>query len=343
MKIDVVKLFTWYDEHKRILPGRGTTDPYRIWISEIMAQQTRMETVKGYYDRFLKELPNIESLANVSDERLMKLWEGLGYYSRARNLKQSAITIVKEYDGIFPENYNEIMRLKGIGEYTAGAILSRAYGLPYASVDGNILRVLTRYEMNPIDIASSRAKTYYKEKIENMEVDLFGKLNEALMELGATICMPKVAKCELCPLSVGCQSYRNSCVFDYPVKTKKAKVIENEYTCLFLCNQNGEIYLEKKEEGLLKGLYAPIIIEGSLEEVNIYEYLEKVDIKRIFELAPQKHIFTHRIWYMRGYQIQIDEEKGQFERFYSLKDIEENIGISTCFRKFLGELKEKMG
>ncbi|MCM1514170.1 MAG: A/G-specific adenine glycosylase [Anaeroplasma bactoclasticum] len=342
MKIDIEKLFVWYDDHKRDLPGRGITDPYRIWISEIMAQQTRMETVKGYYDRFLKELPNVESLANISDERLMKLWEGLGYYSRARNLKQAAITIVKEYGGRFPKTYDEVIKLKGIGEYTAGAILSRAYGLPYASVDGNVLRVLTRYEMNPIDIASSSTKTYYKEKLENMKVWSFGKLNEALMELGATICMPKVVKCELCPLSIECQSYRNLSVFDYPVKTRKTKVIENEYTCLFLCNQNREIYLEKKEEGLLKGLYAPIIIEGSLEEVNIYDYLNNTNIKRIVELKPQKHIFTHRIWHMRGYQIQIDEVKEQQQKFYSLEEIEEKMSVSTCFRKFFGELKEKM-
>lgn len=342
MKMNVENLFAWYDMHKRDLPGRGITDPYRIWISEIMAQQTRMETVKGYYDRFLKELPNVESLANVSDERLMKLWEGLGYYSRARNLKQAAITIVEEYQGVFPKTYDEVIKLKGIGEYTAGAILSRAYGLPYASVDGNILRVLTRYEMNPIDIASSGAKTHYKKRLEEMKVDQFGKLNEALMELGATICMPKVAKCELCPLSTDCQGHRHSCIFDYPVKTKKTKVIENEYTCLFLCNPKDEIYLEKKEKGLLKGLYAPIIVEGSLEEVNIYDYLNHIDIKRIVELAPQKHIFTHRIWYMRGYWIQLEQFKEGQQKFYSLEEIEEKIGVSTCFRKFFGELKEKM-
>lgn len=342
MKIDIEKLFFWYDNHKRDLPGRGITDPYQIWISEIMAQQTRMETVKGYYDRFLEELPNVESLANVSDERLMKLWEGLGYYSRARNLKQAAITIVEEYDGRFPKTYDEVIELKGIGEYTAGAILSRAYGLPYASVDGNVLRVLTRYEMNPIDIATSRAKIYYKEKIENMKVQLFGKLNEALMELGATVCMPKVAKCESCPLSIECKSYRNLCVFAYPVKTRKTKIIENEYTCLFLCNENRKIYLERKEEGLLKGLYAPIIIEGSLEEVNVYDCLNDACIKQIVELTPQKHIFTHRIWHMRGYWIQIDSAKEKLQKFYSLEEIEEKMSVSTCFRKFFGELKERM-
>ncbi|MCM1260242.1 MAG: A/G-specific adenine glycosylase [Prevotella sp.] len=342
MKINIEKLFAWYDANQRKLPGRGITDPYRIWISEIMAQQTRMETVKGYYERFLKELPNIESLANVSDEKLMKLWEGLGYYSRARNLKESAIAIVKDYGGIFPNSYNAILKLKGIGEYTAGAILSRAYGLPYASVDGNILRVLTRYEVNPIDIATSNAKIHYKKELEKMKVDSFGKLNEALMELGATICMPKVAKCELCPLNEECQSYHNSCVFQYPVKTKKVKIIENEYTCLFLCNKANKIYLEKKEDGLLKGLYAPIVIEGSLEEVNVYDFLSEIRIKRIFELTPQKHVFTHRIWHMRGYFIQISESEMCFQKFYSLEEVEKNISVSTCFRKFFNELEKKM-
>ncbi len=340
IKLDTEKLITWFLKHKRKLPGRDITDPYPIWISEIMAQQTRMETVKSYYERFLKELPTIESLALVEEDKLLKLWEGLGYYSRARNLQAAAKTIMDKYEGVFPKTYEETIQLKGIGEYTAGAILSRAYGLPYAAVDGNVLRVLTRYEANPIDISLASTKGYYKKQLELLKPSHFGYLNEALMELGATICCPQIAKCMECPLKENCKAYAQNSALMYPIKSKKTNVTIHEYTCFFLVDENKQIYFEYKEEGLLKGLYSPYIIEDSISETDVDVYFEKrdIEIQYVLPLQDQKHIFTHQIWYMRGYIIYVKNKKNLVGRFYTKEEIENKISISTCFRKFFKEM-----
>lgn len=340
IEIDTEELINWFKKHKRKLPGRDITDPYSIWISEIMSQQTRMEAVKPYYDRFLKEIPTIESLALIDEERLLKLWEGLGYYSRARNLKCAAQTIMKKYQGVFPKTYVETIQLKGIGEYTAGAILSRAYNLPYAAVDGNVLRVLTRYEENPEDIALTSTKKNYKKRLEELKPSHFGLFNEALMELGATICGPKIAKCDLCPLKKHCKSYAKKTIMMYPVKSKKINVTTHEYTCFFLIDENWHIYFEYKETGLLKGLYSPYIVEGTISEIDAYSYLEQTGIyvKDIVSLQEEKHIFTHQIWYMKGYIVYIKDRMPLSGRFYSKEEIKNKIGISTCFRKFFKEI-----
>lgn len=340
MEIDTEKIIDWFLNHKRKLPGRDITDPYPIWISEIMAQQTRMEAVKPYYERFLKELPTIKSLALVQEDKLLKLWEGLGYYSRARNLQHAAKTIMEKYQGIFPRTYEETIQLKGIGEYTAGAILSRAYGLPYAAVDGNVLRVLTRYEANSVDISLMSTKRYYKNQLELLKPSNFGFFNESLMELGATICGPKVVKCDSCPLKNKCKSYAQNSVMMYPVKSKQKKITIYEYTCFFLLDENQHIYFEYKEEGLLKGLYSPYVVEETLSEIDAYTYLEKkgIQVKDIVSLQEQKHIFTHQVWYMKGHIVYIKDKENLMGSFYSKEEIENTIGISTCFRKFFKEI-----
>lgn len=340
IEIDTEKLIDWFLQHKRKLPGRDITDPYPIWISEIMAQQTRMEAVKPYYNRFLKEIPTIESLALVDEDKLLKLWEGLGYYSRARNLQLAARIIMEKYQGVFPKTYEETIQLKGIGEYTAGAILSRAYGLPYAAVDGNVLRVLTRYEASSIDIALASTKGYYKRQIELLKPSNFGFFNEALMELGATICGPKVAKCDSCPLKDNCKSYAQNNVLMYPIKSKKVKITIHEYTCFFLVDENWNIYFEYKEDGLLKGLYSPYIVEESISEIDSYSFLEKkgIYVKDIVSLQEEKHVFTHQIWDMKGYIVYTKNNKDLIGRFYSKGEIENKISISSCFRKFFKEI-----
>ena len=191
MNLDVDRLTDWFKANKRDLPWRHTDDPYAIWISEIMLQQTRVDTVIPYYLRFLDALPTLSDLADVDEEKLLKLWEGLGYYSRARNLKASAQIILQRFNGKFPDTYADILSLKGIGDYSAGAILSRAFHLPYASVDGNVLRVLTRLNEDDSDISSPATKKSFKEQLEKCRPEDFGIFNESLMELGATICTPK--------------------------------------------------------------------------------------------------------------------------------------------------------
>ena len=340
IKIDTEKLISWFLKHKRKLPGRDITDPFPIWISEIMAQQTRMEAVKPYYERFLKEIPTIKSLALVQEDKLLKLWEGLGYYSRARNLQHAAKTIMEKHQGVFPRTYKDTIQLKGIGEYTAGAILSRAYGLPYAAVDGNVLRVLTRYEANSLDITLTSTKKYYKKQLELLQPSNFGFLNESLMELGATICGVKITKCDSCPLKDNCKAYEKNSILLYPVKSKKVKITIHEYTCFFLIDENRQIYFEYKEGGLLKGLYSPYILEETISEIDVYTHLENMGlhIKHIISLQEKKHVFTHQIWYMKGYIVYIQDKANLIGRFYTKEEIENTIGISTCFRKFFKEI-----
>lgn len=340
MKIDVEKIISWFHQNKRDLPWRKTIDPYAIWISEIMLQQTRAEAVKPYYERFIKEVPTIQDLAQIEEDRLLKLWEGLGYYSRARNLQIAAQCIQNKYHGIFPKTYEDVLFLKGIGDYTAGAILSRAFHLPYAAVDGNVLRLLTRYEASDKDIALESTKKYYKKKVETLTPSDFGALNEAFMELGATICTPKIARCSLCPLNHQCQSYQTNSMYLYPVKTKKVKVAEYESTCLFFYDENEKVYFEKKDTSVLKGLWMPYRIEDSLSIHDVYSYLDdlQIEYQNIVELQDQKHVFTHQIWYMKGYQVFLKKTPNWKGSFYSVEEVKKKISVATCFQKFFKEL-----
>lgn len=342
MNLDTQVLIQWFHQNKRDLPWRHTHDPYAIWISEIMLQQTRVDTVIPYYLKFLKKLPTIKDLANVSDEELYKLWEGLGYYSRAKNLKTSAQMIVKNFSGAFPKQYADALTLKGIGEYSAGAILSRAFQAPYACVDGNVLRVLSRYLTSSLDIALSSTKKYFKQQLEQLSPSNWGDFNESLMELGATICTFKSPKCDLCPLKNQCLAYQNQTIDQFPVNTKKLEVKTYPYTCIFLQYQQS-YYFEIKHQGVLKDLFSPILIEGTFDENEVKDYL-----KTNFNLCPisiqhlpkQKHIFTHQIWQMNGYLVQIEKIPHLLKSsFYSIKQIQTQITIPICFQKFFPFLK----
>ena len=228
-------LLHWYDYNKRILPWRENKDPYRIWISEIMLQQTRVEAVKPYFDRFMEVLPTVYDLAKVDDDRLMKLWEGLGYYNRARNLKAAAQTIVEEYGGQLPADYDKLLSLKGIGMYTAGAIGSIAFELQVPAVDGNVLRVLTRLWGDDSDILKDKTKKAMGRRVmEFMPEDRPGDFNQALIELGATVCVPNGQPlCDQCPWDTVCKAYKEDLIDQLPVKTpKKARRIEETKDCL---------------------------------------------------------------------------------------------------------------
>ena len=331
-------LISWFQQNKRDLPWRKDVDTYAIHVSEIMLQQTKVETVIPYYITFLNTLKNYEDLAQVEDRIFMKLWEGLGYYSRARNLKKAAQIIVENYQGVFPKDYKKAISLPGIGEYTAGAILSRAYHLPYAAVDGNVLRVLSRIEGSFKDIKAEKTKKEYKALLEK-EIQHFspGTFNEAFMDLGATICLPKQQpKCEICPISSFCKAFQEGKQNQYPVKIAKNEKIIEEKTCVFL-SWNNRFFLIPKEQGLLKGLYAPILIDSFEREDELEEILKKQGIKiRYFQELPlKKHIFSHRIWLMKGYIVHIlFNNNMKKEQFFSLDDLKEKIPVPTCFKKF---------
>ena len=342
MELNVEKLINWFNTNKRDLPWRHIIDSYPIWISEIMLQQTRVETVIPYYLRFLKTLPTVFDLAKVEDEKLFKLWEGLGYYSRARNLKESAKMIVEHFNGQFPNHYQDALSLKGIGDYTAGAILSRAYQLPYACVDGNVLRVLTRYLADDIDISLSSTKTYFKQELEKLSPSHWGDFNESLMELGATICTFKKATCEKCPLNDKCLAYQKEEVYHYPLKSKKIVNKLYDYTCLFFKYQN-QFYFESIKEGVLKDLLSPILIDQKMDQTSVKKHLQELKINnyKLIDIGQQKHVFTHQTWLMQGFLIELQNNPLLKENFYSTEQIQNQISIPVCFQKFFEKLNIK--
>ncbi|MBR5125690.1 MAG: A/G-specific adenine glycosylase [Oscillospiraceae bacterium] len=332
-------LLPWYRENRRDLPWRADRDPYHIWVSEIMLQQTRVEAVKGYYARFLAALPTVETLANCDDEPLHKLWEGLGYYSRVRNLKKAAQILVTQYHGQFPQSYSEILALPGIGEYTAGAICSIAFSLPTPAVDGNVLRVLSRLRDDPTPIDLPDTKKQVRFLLERIYPKDAGDFTQSLMELGATICGPNRAPdCGICPCREICLGFKNGTAHSLPVKSpKKPKRQEKRTVFIFSCD--GKYALEKRpERGLLAGLW---------QFPNLPEYLDLPDILSATEamgLSPRelkrevfrKHIFTHIQWDMKGIYLEVANTGGRFQ-WFTKKEIEEQAALPTAFRQFWEE------
>lgn len=306
----VPPLLDWYNSNKRILPWREDTNPYRVWVSEIMLQQTRVEAVKPYFDRFMKELPDTAHLAAVEEERLLKLWEGLGYYNRARNLQKAAGIIMEEYGGHFPGEYEALVRLPGIGDYTAGAVSSISFGKRVPAVDGNVLRILSRLLLYEEDILSLKAKKQAKEALKPlMPKECPGDFNQALMELGATVCVPNGApRCERCPWEKLCLARRKDCWQEYPKKAaKKPRRIE-EKTVLIIGDGERILLHKRPSAGLLAGMYELPSMEGYAEETAIVERVRDLGFSplRIQPKGEAKHIFTHREWHMKGYGILVE-------------------------------------
>ena len=333
-------LLTWYDSGRRILPWREDPTPYHVWLSEIMLQQTRVEAVKPYYDRFICRLPDIESLASVEEEELLKLWEGLGYYNRARNLKKSAIQISTEYGGKMPEDYDKLMELTGVGSYTAGAIASIAFGKPVPAVDGNVLRILSRLRADDRDIMDTKVKKAIEEELRAViPRERPGDFNQALMELGATVCVPNGSpKCGQCPWKEICQAKRQGNASEYPKKrAKKARSIEKKTVLLIQYEQR--IALNKRpSEGLLAGMYEFPSIEGHQEEKKVIAYLKQLGVMplRICRLEPAKHIFTHKEWHMTGYYIRVDDLTGMGEYvFVDPAEIKNKYPVPSAYAAYM--------
>lgn len=304
-------LLSWYDKGRRILPWREDPSPYHVWVSEIMLQQTRVEAVKPYYDRFMKSLPDIGHLAKAEEEELLKLWEGLGYYNRVRNLNKAAVIIMEEYGGKMPCEYEELLKLPGIGSYTAGAISSIAYGRRAPAVDGNVLRVLARLRCDDRDIMQQSVKRDIEEELKAvMPGDRPGDFNQALMELGAMVCVPNgTPHCIGCPWKEMCRAHLEGTEVDYPHKrVKKPRVIE-EKTILIVRDENKAALKKRPAKGLLAGMYEFPCLQGKLSEKQVIDYLKKegMAVIRIEKLQASKHIFTHKEWHMTGYAIRVDE------------------------------------
>lgn len=319
----------WYRKDHRSLPWRADQEPYHIWLSEIMLQQTRVEAVKGYYSRFLEKLPTIESLANADDELLHKLWEGLGYYSRVRNLKKAAQVIMQKHDGQFPKSHEEILSLPGIGPYTAGAIGSIAFNLKTPAVDGNVLRVMARLGADDRPVDTPVFKKEATEALAAVYPDDAGAFTQGLMELGATVCGPdKAPQCEICPCKAFCKG--QAMADKLPVRLpKKQRRVEEKTVLILRCD--GKLALKKRpNEGLLAGLWELPNFEGTLQLQEVLERLQNV--KEIEKTVHKKHIFTHIQWNMIGYYITLRKEDPAYQWFG-----EDKPALPTAFRQFLEE------
>lgn len=335
-------LVPWYQKERRDLPWRHTTDPYRIWVSEIMLQQTRVEAVKRYYARFMEALPDVRSLAEVEEDKLLKLWEGLGYYNRVRNMQKAARQIMVDYNGTFPQTYEEIRSLTGIGNYTAGAISSFSYGLAYPAVDGNVLRVITRITADDSDIMKQSTRKKIEEKIQQViPKGHASDFNQGLIELGAIVCVPNGdPKCEECPAATFCKAKVQGKIQELPVKEKaKARRIEKK-TVLILRDEDKIAICKRPAKGLLAGLYELPNVEGHFTRKEITEYCKDIGLMpvHIKKLPEAKHIFSHIEWHMTGYDIRVDElEKTNNKNFLFIhpQEIQKEYPIPSAFEKYM--------
>lgn len=293
-------LLEWYPSHARVLPWREDASPYRVWVSEIMLQQTRVEAVKPYFERFLKALPDIASLAQCEEERLLKLWEGLGYYNRVRNMQSAARTVMEEYGGKLPADYELLLTLKGIGNYTAGAIASIAYGIPVPAVDGNVLRILMRVSEDDSDIGRQSVKTEAERLLlPVIPKDHAGMLTQAMMELGATVCVPNgEPKCDECPWKAFCLAYDHKSYHSLPYKSRQKPRKIEEKTVLVIRDGEKVLLHRRPRKGLLAGMYEFPNLEGRLSREEVARYVESLELLalKIEPLEEAKHIFSHIEW-----------------------------------------------
>ncbi len=339
-------LLDWHEENRRQLPWRVDREPYHVWLSEIMLQQTRIEAVIPYYERFLRELPDIAALSRVDDERLMKLWEGLGYYSRARNLKRAAEVIMKEYGGIFPSEETAVRKLPGIGPYTAGAVLSLSFGKPVPAVDGNVLRIYARFTVLPEEVDRPEVKRAVTKELE--KAYRFGDpamLTEGLMELGQKVCLPNgQPHCMECPVRAFCKARKTGTQADYPRRLPKRKrTKEKRILAILLCD--GKVAISRrKNSGLLAGLWEfPAAWHGDADQ-GFATHAEDTALRfaeacgahptELLMKSTYTHVFTHKEWEMEAVYIRCGAPSGPFT-WATPEELTEMYALPSAFRPFL--------
>ena len=302
-------LLQWYDENKRTLPWRGAGDAYAVLVSEIMLQQTRAAAVIPYYGRFMAELPTVEALAACDEERLLKLWEGLGYYSRARNLKRCAEAVVRDWGGRFPQTAAELEKLPGVGPYTAGAIASIAFNQPEPAVDGNVLRVMARLYEDGGVVTDQRVRDRWAAFLRDRMGDRPGDLNQAFMDLGSLVCLPKAPLCESCPLAAFCGAREHGTWGDYPDRGEKKQKRQEELTVFAVRSGDSFLIRRRTEKGLLSGLYELPNRPGRLTRDEIGAALTALGVRPLgaWEIVERQHIFTHVIWHIQA--VRLDTER----------------------------------
>ncbi len=337
-------LLLWYDLHRRTMPWREKATPYRTWVSEIMLQQTRVSAVIPYFERFMAEVPDVEALAQLPQERLYKLWEGLGYYSRARNLQRAAQTVMAQYGGEIPQSVAQLKTLSGVGDYTAAAIASIHFGVPVPAVDGNLLRVAARVSGCTDDISLSATKKKFTAYLADaIDRDAPGKYNQAMMDLGATVCLPNGKPlCACCPARAFCAACRNHLEQILPVHAPKPPRKAEEKT-VFLLVANGKIATRKRPgKGLLASLCEFPNVEGNLDEASAKIVLAQwgFEVKNLAPIGSAKHIFTHIEWQMKGYFAEVKQETGGF--IWSDASAFSALPMPSAFRRFTSIAREKL-
>lgn len=322
-------LINWYSKHKRNLPWRDIADPYKIWISEVVLQQTRVNQGMDYYLRFIDRFPTVDSLAKASEDEVLKYWQGLGYYSRARNLHKASKIIVEKHQGIFPTGYKDVIALPGIGAYTAAAICSFAYNLPFAVLDGNVFRVIARLFAidTPIDTSEGR-KIFQTIADELLDQKNPGTHNQAIMEFGALQCVPSNPNCEQCPLLESCQAFAKGDITSYPTKKQRVKTRNRYFNYLFIIHNNKTYLQQRKAKDIWKNLYEFPLIETKdavltkeklIKHPNFKQITDGIstDIKIALSTSKQKHVLSHQNIYARCFVLEMDEKP------ISMKNLEE--------------------
>lgn len=341
LKAIVTPLLTWYNQNARLLPWRESTDPYRVWISEIMLQQTQVDTVIPYYRRFLQQVPNIKTLAEMDELQLLKLWEGLGYYSRARNLQKTAKIVMEKYGGCFPTELQDILALPGIGTYTAGAIASICFEQAVPAVDGNVLRVVARLTDSDDDIALPQVKKDITDMLRTVYPDARrGDFTQSLMELGATVCLPNgQPKCECCPVCALCHAFAQGTQLSLPVKEKKKPRKKEEKTVFILLCEDKLAIRQRENDRLLGGLWELPNKAGNLSAEQAEQVLHEWGLTDVALKNGQhkKHIFTHIEWHMSSYIITCGNMPETFT-WVTKESLNTEIAMPSAFLAFLSAM-----
>lgn len=337
------KLLVWFDENKREMPWRKTNDPYAIWVSEIMLQQTQVDTVIPYYEKFITRFPTVAALAAATREEVYNYWQGLGYYRRAENLHKGARMIEQEYDSVFPREIEQVKKIPGIGPYTMGAVMSIAFHMPVPAVDGNVMRILSRYFLIDADISIAKNRKLFDEKVMELMPEDPNRFNQALMELGALVCTPKNPKCNECPVQKNCGAYQNNRMEEFPVKKAKTKVIPVRYRVFIIKKEDVYWMVKRPEEGILANLWGFPMIEKNKTYVGIKEDSEEP--LRGEKLTEVIHVFTHRKWMMEAEVFSFENcealwqmvSEGQEGLWVTLEEMN-RLPIGTAFKKIIIQL-----
>jgi A/G-specific adenine glycosylase len=343
LRLLAMPLLAWYAHSARTLPWRSDPTPYRVWVSEIMLQQTRVETVIPYFERFIAALPDIPSLAEAQEGALMKLWEGLGYYGRARNLQKAARILMERFGGELPSSPEELKKMPGIGDYTAGAVASIAFNRPAEAVDGNVLRVLSRLLASREDIGAPSTVLRLRAVARGMlPMDRPGDFNQALMELGATVCLPGGSPlCGVCPLVFGCAGFCAGIQGTLPVKSPKKPRTMKQITVIIIKDKDRFLLVRRKSKGLLAGLWGPVVVDGWLDEKTASEWVRKNGVvQSIHRVDDSRHIFTHLEWHMQGWLVEADGFMHEEEAFWVESEDVKKYTIPRAFKAYIKYMKK---